>query len=256
MKNSFTLFLFLAPFMLSSCHSQDNKLVDLGKISNDFKVSDFYESRVEKTQEIISKDPKSVDRKEALKLLNTPFFAKDTLGYYETGGRFPTKLYLEPTNDWMVRNKKPTELFGYRYKTAAYDPDKDTIAILNTVPFPKMDMVEDTKGDLMYLEVGKTSKNTTDLNKIKDYISKNCKSIKVEDGDEGDAYWEDQRFYYCLSSRESKEEEILSYDALGNKETRMINVTEISLTMFEKSYIKKMEDLRIYSAGWELWKKR
>ncbi len=255
MKKNITICLFFAPFMLSSCHSQNNKLVDLGKISNDFDVSAFYQNRVKKTQEIISTDPKSLDKESALKLLDNPFFVKDTLGYYETEGRFPTKLSLESTNDWMVRNKKPTEIFGFGYKTVAYNQEKDTIAILNTVPFPKVDMVEDSRGKLMYLRAEKTSKNAADFNKIKDYISKNCKQVSVDDDDQNVSYWEGEFFYYALSKKESKEEEIISYDAEGQKNARSVDVTEITLSMFEKSYISKMEDLHIYSAGYKFWKK-
>lgn len=252
MKNK--IYLLLTVFILSSCHSQDNKIVDLAKISSDFNVSKFYGNKIKKTNEIISKDPKSMSKKEALNLLNNAFFVKDTLGYYKTDGRFPTDLSLEPTNDWMVRNKKPTEIFGYGYKTVAYDPEKDTIAILNTVAFPKMDMVEDHKGNLMYLEVGKTSKNATDYNKIKEYISKNCKKVIVEDNDPNASYWEGEHFYYYLFKEDNRVEDI-SYDSQGNKKSNPVNVTEIKLSMFEKSYIRKMEELRIYSSGNKFWKK-
>jgi len=248
------IYMLIALFIFSSCHSQDNKIVDLAKISNDFDASEFYSKRIEKTNEIISKDPKSMDRKEALNLLNNAFFVKDTLGYYKTDGRFPTDLSLEPTNDWMVRNKKPTEIFGYGYKTVAYDPEKDKIAVLNTVTFPKIDMVEDRKGNLMYLEVGKTSKNSADYNKIKDYISRNCKKVTVDDNDPKASYWEGGSFYYYLFKDDHKEEEI-SFDSQGNKISRSVDAVEIRLTMFDKSYIKKMEELGIYSAGYKFWKR-
>mgnify|MGYP001118216915 CR=1 FL=1 len=248
------IYLLFALLLLSSCHSQDNKIVDLAKISNDFDASEFYRNKIKKTNEIISKNPKSLDKKEALNLLDDAFFVKDTLGYYKTDGRFPTELSLEPTNDWMVRNKKPTEIFGYGYKTVAYDPEKDKIAVLNTVTFPKMDMVEDRKGNLMYLEVSKTSKTSADYNKIKDYISKNCKKVTVDDNDPKASYWEGGSFYYYLFKDDHKEEEI-SFDSQGNKKSGSVDVTEIRLTMFEKSYIKKMEELGIYSAGYKFWKK-
>ncbi|MCS3869350.1 hypothetical protein J3D55_002266 [Chryseobacterium ginsenosidimutans] len=245
--------LLFALFLLSSCHSQNNKTVDLAKISGDFNASEFYENKIKKTNEIISTDPKSMDKKEALNLLDNAFFVKDTLGYFKTDGRLPTDLSLEPTNDWMVRDKKPTEIFGYGYKTVAYDPEKDKIAILNTVTFPKMDMVEDRKGHLMYLEVGKTSKNTADYNKITEYLSKNCKKVAVDD-DSNASYWEGKVFYYYLFKEDHKEEEI-SFDSRGNKTSKSVDVTEIKLSMFEKSYIEKMEKLEIYSAGNKFWKK-
>jgi len=248
------IYMLFVLFLLSFCHSQDNKIVDLAKISNDFDVSEFYSNKIKKTNEIISKNPKSLDKKEPLNLLNNAFFVKDTLGYFKTDGRFPTELSLESTNDWMVRNKKPTEIFGYGYKTVAYDPEKDRIAVLNTVTFPKMDMVEDRKGKLMYLKVEKASKTSADYSKIKDYLSKNCKKIAVDDDDPNASYWKDESFYYYLFKDDHQEEEI-SFDSQGNKISRSVDATETRLMMFEMSYIKKMEELGIYSAGYKFWKK-
>ncbi|WP_213280121.1 hypothetical protein [Chryseobacterium indologenes] len=248
------IYMLFVLFLLSFCHSQDNKIVDLAKISNDFDVSKFYSNKIKKTNEIISKDPKSLDKKEALNLLNNAFFVKDTLGYFKTDGRFPTELSLESTNDWMLRNKKPTEIFGYGYKTVAYDPEKDKIAVLNTVTFPKMDMVEDRKGKLMYLKVEKTSKTSADYSKIKDYLSKNCKKIAVDDDDPNASYWKNESFYYYLFKDDHQEEEI-SFDSQGNKISISVDATEIRLMMFEMSYIKKMEELGIYSVGYKFWKK-
>jgi hypothetical protein len=248
------IYVLIALFFLSSCHSQDNKIVDLAKISNDFNVSEFYRNKVRKTNEIISKDPKNMDKKKALKLLDHAFFVKDTLGYFKTDGRFPTDLSLEPTNDWMVRTKEATEIFGYGYKTVAYNPEKDKIAVLNTVTFPKMNMVEDRNGNLMYLEVERTSKNAADDLKIKEYLIKNCKKVAVDDSDSNASYWEGKSFYYYLFNDIHKEEEI-SFDSQGNKTSRSVDATEIRLKMFEKLYIKKMEEQRIYSAGYQFWKK-
>ncbi|WP_346985146.1 hypothetical protein [Chryseobacterium sp. POE27] len=254
MRNKVKLLLLLISLIITSCNSQEKKMVDLAEISNDFDVSTFYKNKVKKTNEIIVTEPKSVSKEKALELLDNPFFVKDTLAYFKTDGRFPTDLYLESASDWMVKNKKPTEIFGYSYNTVAYNAEKDTIAILNTVPFPKMDMVEDKKGNLMYLTVGKTSKNAADFNKIKEYISKNSKKITVDMDDPNVSYWEGKLFYYFLSKRENKEEEV-SYDSQGNRKAKSIDVIEIKLSMFEKSYVKKMENLQIYSAGNKFWKK-
>ncbi|KQT35717.1 hypothetical protein ASG22_01470 [Chryseobacterium sp. Leaf405] len=255
MKNTIKIYFLFASVIVASCHSQDQKFVDLTKISNDFDVSEFYKNKVKQTNETIATDPKSVGKEKALELLNNAFFVKDTLGYFKTDGRLPTDLSLEPTNDWMVRNKEPTEIFGYGYKTVAHDPEKDTLAIFNTISFPKMDMVEDRKGNLTYLEVGKTSKTIHDFNKIKEYLSKNAKKITVDDNDSNAFYCEDQSFYYFLSKREGEEEEV-SYDSQGSRKAKSINVIEINLAMFEKSYIKKMESLQIYSPGNQFWKKQ
>ncbi|MEO5911604.1 MAG: hypothetical protein ABIP95_11995, partial [Pelobium sp.] len=98
---------------VSSCQSQEKKFVELEKVSNKFDVSAFFENKIKRTNETIATDPKSVDKKEALKLLDNPFFVKDTLGFYKSEDRFPTDLYLESTNDWMTRKKNPTEIFAY-----------------------------------------------------------------------------------------------------------------------------------------------
>jgi len=254
MKNTIKLLLILTSLIITSCNSQDKKFVDLAEVSNDFNVSGFYKNKIKKTNETLATEPKKVGKEKTLELLDNPFFVKDTLGYFKTEGRFPTDLSLEPTDDWMVRNKKPTEIFGYGYKTVAYNQERDTIAVLNTVSFPKMDMVEDRKGNLMYLKVGKTSRNNADFNKIKEYISKNSKKITVDDDDPNVSYWEGKFFYYSLSKREYKEEDI-SFDSQGNRIAKSMDVTEITLSMFEKSYIKKMEDLEIYSAGYQFWKR-
>lgn len=251
--NNIKIYLFLALLVSSSCHSQDQKFVDLEKISLKFNVSSFFENKLKKTEEILATKVEGLDKKKALTLLDNPFFAKDTLGFYPSEGRFPTALYLEATSDWMSRNKKPTELFGYRYKTVAYDPEKDTLAILNTVAFPTMNMAEDKKGNLMYLDVSKTAKNQSDFTKIKDYLEKNCNKVKVDDPEENMSYWENEHFFYKLTGKENKEEEILSYDNLGNKKTRSISVTDINLVMYTKTYIEKMKEQKIYSSGNVFW---
>lgn len=250
------IYLLLLPF-ISSCHSQSDKFVDLGKISTKFNVSVFFENKLKKTEEVMNTDVKKLDKKKVLSLLNNPLFAKDTLGFYDTEGRFPTDLYLEATNDWMTRKKKPTEIFGYGYKTVAYNEDLDTLAILNTVVFPKMNMVEDRNGNLMYLKTGKTSKKQSDYIKIKDYLEKNCKKIEVEDGDQNTNYWEDENFFYALAKNEKTEEDILSFDSQGegDKNTEKVKVIELSLAMYTKSFIKRMEELKIYSGGNLFWKK-
>ena len=241
--------------IFSSCNSQTNKFIDLEKISYSFNVQAFYQKRIDKTKEILATNPKNLDRKLALDIFNSPFFAKDTLGIYKSDGRFPTELCLEANNDWMSRDQKPSEIFGYEYRTVAHNPDRDTLAVLNNVIFPKIDMAEDLKGNLIYLEVGKTAKSPTDYEKIKDYLEKNCKKVNIEDDHKNITYWENQYFFYHLTSRGAKEEKILSYDLQGNKTSEMIDVTEINLIMYKKSYIKKMEELNIYSPGEVFWKK-
>jgi len=112
----------------------------------------------------------------------------------------------------------------------------------------------DRKGNLTCLEVEKTSKTIHDFNKIKEYLSKNAKKITVDDNDSNAFYWEDKPFYYFLSKREGEEE--VSYDSQGSRKAKSINVIEINLAMFEKSYIKEMESLQIYSPGNQFWKKQ
>lgn len=251
-KICFSLLLFI----YTGCQTQNLKLVDLEKISNEFDVHGFYQKKIIKTNEILSTDPKTLDKAEAKTLfLNSSFFEKDTLAFYKSDGRFPTKLCLNPTNDWMSRNQKPTEIFGYKYKTVMYSEEKDSLAILNTVVFPKMDMAVDKKGKLMYVDVSKTSKISTDYEKIKNYLEKNCKKVNIKDDHLNVSYWENVTFYFILTRKENKEEEILSYDLEGNKKSKMIDVTDINLVMFNKSYINKMEELNIFSYGTIFWKK-
>ena len=254
--NKIKFFLPLLTIAFSSCHSQDTKFVDLGNLSNDFNVASFFEKKLKQTEERLATDPEKLDKKETLKLLDNPFFVKDTLGFFKTNGRFPTDLSLEATNDWMSRNKTPTEIFGYEYKTVAWNEDNDTLAILNSVAFPKTNMTEDKKGNLMFLGVSKTSKMPTDYKKIKEFIVKHCKKLALENDDPNVSYWENENFYYTLTKKDKKEEEILSYDLQGNKNSKWIDVTEIDLAIYTKSYIRKMEDLNIYSPGNLFWKKR
>lgn len=249
------VYLILGSLIFSSCQSQDSQFVDLEKISDRFDVSAFFRDKLKKTQETISKDPKKLDKKAALDLLNQPFFEKDTLGYYSSEGRFPTELYLDSNHDWMTRNKKPTDLFGYEYRTVAWSEEKDTLAMLNKVSFPKINMTEDRNGNLAYLKVEKASKNKEDFNRIQDYVKRNCKELHIDEDEPGVTYWENNTSYYSLSKVERKEEEISSYDVKGNKDSKWVNITEISLIIYQKSYIKEMEKLNIYSPGKIFWKK-
>lgn len=232
-------FSILGLFIFISCQSQDNKSVDLGTLSDGFDVSVFYQERLKNTAKTISTDPKKLDKKIASELLDQPFFEKDTLGYYPSEGRFPTAQYLGSNHDWMTRNKKPTELFGYAYRTVAWSEDKDTLAILNKVSFPKMDMTENRNGNLAYLNVEKTSKNKEDYNRILEYLKKNCKPIAVDHGDADTTYWESSSSFYSLSNEENKKEE----------------VSEIRLEIYQKSYVTNMEKLNMYSPGQIFWKK-
>jgi len=63
-------------------------------------------------------------------------------------------------------------------------------------------------------------------------------------------------FYYYITKKENREEEILSYDLQGNKKSKLIDVIEITISMYDKSYIKKMEELKIFSPGRKFWKKQ
>jgi hypothetical protein len=60
MKSKILLVLVL--LYLSSCYSEDNKIVDLAKITSNFDASEFYLNRIKKTKEIISRDIKSMDK--------------------------------------------------------------------------------------------------------------------------------------------------------------------------------------------------
>lgn len=241
-------------FIFSSCHYQELKFVALDSLSNNFDVSSFFDKRLKQTEKILAIDPKKIDKKEALKLLDNPFFVKDTLGLFKTDGGFPTELSLQATNYWISRNKKPTEIFGYEYKTVAYNEKNDTLAILNSVVFPKISMAEDKKGNLIFLEVSKTSKILTDYEKVKKYFEKNCRKVIVENDDTNISYWANDHFFFQLTKEEIKEE-ISSYDSQGNKNLKQIDVTKIDLAIYEKSYVKRMQEKNIYSPGEVFWDK-
>lgn len=236
-----------------SCKSQDNQFVTLDNLSSEFEVPSFFDQKIKQTEETIATNPKRKSKKGYSKILDQPFFRKDTLGFYKTNGRFPTDLSLEATNAWMSRKKKPTEIVGYAYKTVVYNQDKDTLAMLNSVPFPMLNMTGDKNGNLMYLTVNKTSKISAETKKIEEYLAQNCTSVTTDNDDPDFSYWENENFYYSL---EKKEERLYSYDAQGNKSTEWIDITEIDLSIYKKSYIKKMESLNIYSPGYLFWKER
>lgn len=238
--NNIKIGMLLLILISSSCQSQVHKFVDLERITSDFNFGDFFQNKLKKTEEILATKVEHLDKKKAMDLLDNPFFVKDTLGFYKSEGRFPTELYLGTVSDWMSRNKKPTEIFGYEYRTVAYSEDKDTLATLNNVAFPKLNAVENKSGDLMYLKADKSSKKQSDYVKIKGYLEKNCKKLDI-DGDENTSYWQNEKFFYTLTKTDRKEGDV--------------DVTDISLSIYEKSYVQKMEELKIYSAGNVFWKK-
>lgn len=230
-----------------SCQSQDSKVVLLDQLDKSFDVSGFYKVRLQKTDELLSADVKKMKKEEAKKALQNALFAKDTLAFYQSNGRLPSEFYLESTNDWMTRKEKPVKYFGYRYKTVAYDEAKDTLAILNKVPFPALTMTEDNKGKLVSLNATKTSKNKKDLSNILSFFQKTCTRLKTEDRPaEGTSYWENKDFYYHLSGKNGKEEEILSYDVSGNKKSKIVDITEIRLEIYSKDFIRTLRDEHAY----------
>ncbi|MEO5911707.1 MAG: hypothetical protein ABIP95_12510, partial [Pelobium sp.] len=151
--------------------------------------------------------------------------------------------------------KNPTEIFGYNYSTVAWNEERDTLAILNTVVFPKINMTEDKKGNFLYLSVEKTAKQPQDYEKVKSYFEKNCKKVSLEDEEAGETYYENDNSFFKLTKKLNQIEEILGYDLKGNKDSKMVDVTEIRLEMYQKEYLKKMEELKIYSPGRIFWKK-
>ncbi|RYZ48998.1 MAG: hypothetical protein EOP49_17315 [Sphingobacteriales bacterium] len=237
---------------LNACDAQSNRVVMLDNIPGNFDVAGFYKDRLQKTNKRLATDPKSVDRKDALRMLNDAFFAKDTLATFSSDGRFPDELYLDATSEWMSRKKQPVELLGYQYKTVAWDED-DTLAVLNAVAFPKLDMAEDKQGRLLYLEAEKTSKNAGDSVRIFAWLQKHCRKLSVDDSDARSSYWQNTEYYFVFTLRPRQEEEIMSFDAQGNKQARQIAVTDMSLHLYSKTYVQAMKVKGIYSAGRVFW---
>lgn len=233
--------------LFNSCQSQDSKVVLIDKLDKNVNVSQFYEPKLKKTDELLSSDIKKMDKKAAKKALETAMFTKDTLAFYKSNGRLPSEFYVESTNDWMSRKEKPVKYFGYRYSTVAYDEEKDTLAILNKVAFPSLAMTENNKGEFVYLLATKTSKNKNDLANILSFLKKNCTPVKVEDDSSDKAScWEDKNFYYVLSAKDGQKEETLSFDHSGNKNSKTVDVTDIHLKIYSKDYVQTMRNEKAY----------
>lgn len=240
-------FSFILLNFFYSCQSQDSKVVLIDQLDKTFNVSTFYKVRLEKTDEILSSDIKKMDKNAAKKALQTAMFAKDTLAFYQSNGRLPAEFYLESTNDWMTRKEKPTKYYGYQYKTVAYDETKDTLAILNKVAFPVLNMTENNKGEFAFLSVNKTSKNKNDILNILSFLKKNSTRVHTEDESSDEtSCWENKDFYYLLSQKDEKQEEILSYDQSGNKNSKIIDVTDIRLKIYTKEFIQTMRNEKAY----------
>lgn len=229
-----------------SCQSQDSKVVQLDTFDKTFKVDQFYQPKLEKTDKILSSDVKKMGKEAAKKALETAMFAKDTLAFYKTNGRLPAEFYVESTNDWMTRKEKPLKYFGYQYSTVAYDETKDSLAILNKVVFPSLSMTENTKGEFAYLTASKTSTNNTDFSNILSFLQKNGTRVNIEDDSSGkSSCWENKDFYYLLS-KEDKKEEAISYDSSGNRNSKTTDVTEIRLYLYSKDYVRAMRNENVY----------
>ncbi|MCQ9635700.1 hypothetical protein MP477_12080 [Chryseobacterium sp. WG23] len=246
MQNKILPFMVLLLF-LDSCQAQDTNILLIDQLDKTFSVSKFYQSRLQKTNEILSTDLKKMNKNAALKALETAMFEKDTLAFYASEGRLPSDFYLESTNDWMSRKKKPVKYFGYQYKTVAYDEAKDTLAILNKVVFPSLDMAENNKGEFAYLNANKASRNKNDFSDLLSFLQKNSKRVPIEDSSsEKVSCWENENFYYILSKKEGKEEEILSFDHSGNKNSKMIDISNIRLAIYSKEYIQTLKKEKAY----------
>lgn len=219
----------------------------IDKLDKTFNVSKFYQSRLQKTNQLLSSDVEKMDKDAAFKALQTAMFAKDTLAYYPTEGRLPSEFYVGETSDWMARNKKPIKYFGYKYRTVAYDESKDTLAILNKVAFPALNMAENNKGEFAYLSATKASRNKKDFLNLMDYLKKNTTVVKLEENpSEGITFRENKNFYYLLSKKDGKEEDIISFDASGNKNSKIVDVSDLRLEIYSKDYIQNLRKEKAY----------
>ncbi|MCW8311523.1 hypothetical protein K7A41_09840 [Sphingobacterium sp. InxBP1] len=244
-KNIFALLSGFTLFI--SCQSEGPKIIALEQLDKTFNVSAFYIPKVKKTAEILALDVKSLDKSELKEVFETATFKKDTLAFFDTQGSLPTAYYLESTSNWETRNRKPHKYFGYRYTTVSYHEDKDTLAVLNGVAFPAVSMAESEDGQFAYLHATKSSKNQTDYAKIRSFLQEQYKPLPVTaDVSTGISGWESEDFYYFLSKKERKEEQIFSFGEEAGEENTSVNISDILLEIYSKTYIQRMREEKAY----------
>lgn len=220
---------------MHSCSAQMEKVVNLATITTDFNVAKFYKPKLESTNETLAKDPKKIDKEEASKLLDNQFIAKDTLCYFKDEmERLPGDMYIASKSDWMSRKLKPVKTFGYAYKTVAWSEENDTIAVLNHVYFPKVDMIESENGDLVLITASKSDLKQPVIDQLEKFLKSKYKAGKSSESDfsrEKISDWEDDKFIYRLIKMEK------TYSVSSGGESRSEKKLEIDYVIFNKKFL-------------------
>ena len=233
----FITILLLVQITLSmeSCSGQEEKIVDLATITSDFNVSRFYKSKLRLTNETLAKDPKKLDREEASKLLDNPFIIKDTLCYFKRDfERSESDLYIDSKSDWMGSKLTPVKTFGYAYKTVAWSEDKDTLAVLNTVYFPNVDMIESENGELVLIKAAKSEMKQTEIDKLETFLKSKYKAGKPSKSafkDEIFSDFENDEFIFRLIKMNK------TFSVSSDGESRFEKRLEIEYLIFNKKYL-------------------
>lgn len=235
MKKNFSLCLLVFS-VLFSCQSKNTKYIDIDNLTANFDVAAFFYKKVEATNQLLNSQ--KMDRKTALSIINDQFIVKDTLALYSPANGLFRKKSLDVTNSAMSRGVRPTEIFGFDYNTRSYK-ESDTVAILNAVTFPTINMGIDKKGKLIYIMLKKPSSNLKDYQLIMDYLTKNCKKLNIDTNRPNRSYWENHKFYYYLERSEDPK----------------IEISDVYLKIYEKSYVDNMKRLDIHSPGSRFWEK-
>ena len=185
--------------------------------------------------ETLSKDPKKLDKEEASKLLDNPFIIKDTLCYFKRDfERSESDMYIDSKSDWMGSKLTPVKTFGYAYKTAAWSEDKDTLAVLNSVSFPKVDMIESENGELVLIKAAKSEMSQPVIDKLQTFLKskyKVGKPAKSEFKDEIVSDYQNGDFIFRLIKMEK------TYSVSSGDESRFEKKLEIEYLIFNKKYL-------------------
>lgn len=226
--------------VLLACSGQEEKVVNLATITKDFNVARFYKSKLRLTTETLAKDPKKLDKEEALKLLNNPFIIKDTLCYFKDEfKRIPSDMYIDNKSDWMGSKLTPLKTFGYAYKTASWSEERDTLAVLNTIYFPKVDMIESENGDLVLVKAAKSDMKQPAIDKLESFLQSEYKIGKPANSDFRDEIVSDYQnddFIFRLIKMEK------TYSVSSGGESYFEKKLEIEYVIFNKKYLSIIKE--------------
>lgn len=221
--------------LLSACSAQEEKIVNLATVTTDFNVAKFYKQKLKTTNETLATDPKKIDKEEASKLLDNPFIIKDTLCYFKDDmERLPGNMYISSKSDWMSKKLKPIKTFGYDYKTVAWSEENDTLAVINQVYFPKVDMIESENGDLVLITASKSTIDNAGITKLKTFLKSKYKVGKTSESDfshEEITDWQNEDFIYRLVEMEK------NYSVSSGEDSHFEKRIEIEFVIFNKKYL-------------------